>query len=693
MKYCVFFCFFCLKLFSQNDIIFPQIGNCNSTINSEICFKREFYQILCNNNELKNIKKGAVNVVFEISNEPKIDILYISGLSDYEHNLIKNAFQEIKINKPAIVLKKQSLLNFTIKLLFPLKNYSFGAVFDNENANSVIAQNVKENNKNILFSETNDKYSNELELINNTFFDNNFNNTKQNIPFTHFKYNEFDEALNKVGQNSHTASKPYTYNEVNQYYDFSKKENNYKLKTNSWIGRIIFNDNFVEISNKDYWFVINPIIDLQIGKDTKSKENTFLNTRALQIKGQLGKKINFSTTVFESQGRFADFYNEYSKSIKPGGGNPAIIPGIGTAKKIKETAFDFPSADALISYNANDFIDLQLGYGRNFLGDGYRSMFLSDAASPYTFVKINTSFWKIKYTNIYGWLKDVRPEALIDGTYTTKYMATNYLSWNVTNKLNLGFFESVIWSNANNRGYDANFVNPIIFYRSVEFSSSPKTGNVLLGLSFKYKFNNYLNIYGQFLMDEFALEDVTEKNDSWRNKFAYQLGLKYYNAFTIENFNLQIEYNKVRPYVYAHSNIATNYGHYNQSLGHNWGSNFDEYIFSLRYNYKRWFANVRFTLANRGFDTDSQNDNFNYGSDIYKDYDNDRPYDEGVIVGQGKLSKQFIIENEINYLINYKTNMNVFVNLFYRNIKEDSQNNLWINFGIRSEIFNWYKNY
>ena len=30
------------------------------------------------------------------------------------------------------------------------------------------------------------------------------------------------------------------------------------------------------------------------------------------------------------------------------------------------------------------------------------------------------------------WLKDVRDEATIDGTYGTKYMASHYLSLNVT---------------------------------------------------------------------------------------------------------------------------------------------------------------------------------------------------------------------------------------------------------------------
>jgi hypothetical protein len=50
-----------------------------------------------------------------------------------------------------------------------------------------------------------------------------------------------------------------------------------------------------------------------------------VNTRGINFRGGLGK-INFSTTVLK--GRFAGYFNRYAESIKPAGGNPAIIPGI-----------------------------------------------------------------------------------------------------------------------------------------------------------------------------------------------------------------------------------------------------------------------------------------------------------------------------------------------------------------------------
>jgi hypothetical protein len=55
-------------------------------------------------------------------------------------------------------------------------------------------------------------------------------------------------------------------------------------------------------------------------------------------------------------------------------------------------------------------------------------------------------------------------------------MANHYLSWNVSNKLNLGFFESVVWTNTNDRGFDVNFVNHYIFLQSSLFAFG-RSGN------------------------------------------------------------------------------------------------------------------------------------------------------------------------------------------------------------------------
>ena len=345
----------------------------------------------------------------------------------------------------------------------------------------------------------------------------------------------------------HTASKPFLYDDVSNYYNFKEAKESLIKESDSWWKRKLLNENLVQIKGKDYWFTIDPVFDLQVGKDTDADFNsTYNNTRGVYIQGALGKKLSFSSSIFESQGRFAQYFNHYAESLgKPGSETEvAIIPGRGIAKRFKSDSYDYPVAEAYLSYSPAKFLNVQFGHGKNFIGDGYRSLLQSDVASSSPFLKLNTKFWKIKYTNTWMWLKDVRPEVTEDGAFLTKYMANHYLSWNVSKRFNLGLFESVMWTNSNDRGFDINYLNPIIFYRAIEFETGQGAGNALVGLSGKYKLSNNTNIYSQFILDEFSLSDITGGKKSWKNKYGYQIGLKYFNAFSSDVDHYQNLYPK-----------------------------------------------------------------------------------------------------------------------------------------------------
>ena len=453
----------------------------------------------------------------------------------------------------------------------------------------------------------------------------------------------------------------------------------------------------MQVQGDDYWFTFDPIFDLQAGKDNAADfSTTFNNTRGVYIQGGLGKQFSFSTSFYESQGRFAHYINNYAESLRAFGPDPAIIPGRGIGKRFKKDAYDYPVAEAYLSYTPNKFINIQFGHGKNFIGDGYRSLLQSDVSSPSTFLKLNTKFWKIKYTNTWMWLRDVRPEVVQDKAFLTKYMANHYLSWNVSKRFNLGLFESVMWTNSNDRGFDVNYLNPLIFFRALEFETGQGAGNALVGLSGKYKLSNNANIYSQFILDEFSLNDITGGKKSWKNKYGYQIGLKYFNAFKIDNLLFQMEYNRVRPYTYSHNTIVLNYAHDNQSMAHLWGSNFSETILIGRYHYNRWFADAKIVFGKKGFDFNDDVDDFSYGGDIYRNY-NERPFDSGVTVGQGNTTNIFHFELQSGYVLNPTTNLKLFAYVSYRDFNPDADtalsfknSTLWFSLGLRTDLFNWY---
>lgn len=675
---------------------FPIFPNCENrqSKNLENCFYTEVQNLVYNNFKVpealqQSNYRGNVVVLFEVNEKGVFKVQYVDALETTLIEESKRVFESFPVIKPPTYNGQPIYSKYTIRITIPLQSTAELAAEKEVQQTGTFAPKAR--NKELT----------EYNLVGQAKFENSQFESHLNIPFSHSYYAQFDSSMNQLGSNSHTASKPYTYAEVSKYYNLKEANQQLQKKASGWWSRKIWNENLVAIQGDGYWFTMNSIFDLQMGKSNPSvSKTTFVNTRGVQVQGGLGEQLNFTTTLYESQGRFADYFNRYAQSIKPSGGNPGIIPGVGIAKEFKTDAYDFPLTEANLTYTPSKFLNLQMGYGRNFIGDGYRSLLESDGASPYPNVKINTNFWKIKYTNTYMWLKDVRPEVTIDKTYATKYMANHYLSWNVSKKLNLGFFESVVWTNSNNRGFDMSFVNPIVFYRSVEFASSPKTGNALLGLTAKYKWNNQINFYGQFLLDEFSLAEVKKQENSWKNKFGYQVGVKYFNALNIDNLLLQLEYNHVRPYVYSHSNPLTNYGHNNQSVGHQWGGNFKEFIAIARYHKGRYFADAKLTYGTRGLDFDTLEDSFNYGGNIYKPYEDKRPYDLGVKVGQGNSTTIVIADFQAGYLVNPASNLKLFGSFIYRNFdptKETlatfKETTSWLSLGIRADLFNWYFDY
>jgi hypothetical protein len=698
LSFCSFF------VFSQNatDIPsqsrasserFPVFPNCENlqTIGLENCFYNEVQRFVYQNfkvpeNLKQNNYQGDVKVLFEVDSKGIFKVLYVSSIEEALKQEAKSVFNKFPIIEPSTYDGNPTYSRFNITISIPLKNPQ--AIQSGVEG----AASILKNDRPALTELDNIVYA----KFNNSQFESHLN-----VPFTHSYYAQFDSALNQVGSNNHTASKPYTYAEVSRYYNLKTVNEAVKKNTTGWWTKKLWNENMIEIQGEGYWLTINPIFDWQGGIATGNKKiKTFVNTRGINLQGAIGSQICFTTTVFESQGRFADYFNRYAESIKPAGGNPALIPGMGIAKDFKTDAYDFPLAEANLTYTANKFFDLQLGYSRNFIGDGYRSLLESDGASPYPFFKINTNFWKIKYTNTYTWLKDVRPEVALEKTYAKKFMANHYLSWNASNRLNLGFFESVVWADTNNRGFDMSFVNPVIFYRSVEFASSSRSGNAFLGLTAKYKWNNQTNFYGQFLLDEFSLGDIKAGDNSWKNKFGYQLGIKYYNAFKITDLLLQLEFNHVRPYVYSHSEPITNYAHNNQSLGHQWGGNFKEFIAIARYHKGRFFADAKISYGIRGLDFNPTEDSANYGGNIYKDYDLNRPFDKDVKVGQGNKTTIFIADLQAGYLVNPMKNLRLFSSFIYRNfdptkdtLSAFKESTTWFTLGLRSDVFNWYFDY
>ena len=690
---------FSVLTYAQNSIgsfekypVFPECSD-SAIENLEDCFNNTIQQFVFANFKSPDIVfsekyTGSITVFFEVDKEGSFKVLYVDAVYNELKDEAKRVFGLLPQIRPATYNGNPAYVQFTMPLAIPLEE----PVLNNIDEGIDAVSNVSE-------AKRIEELANEYDAIEKFPYANEEYKSNINIQLSHHNYSKFDPSMNRVGLNNHTAQKPYIYSEVNKYYNFEEKNQALLMNKTSWFGRKLWNEHMICLKGKDYWLTLDPGIDLQVGKDFDESINTYNNTRLVYTQGGIGKTISFFAVIYESQGRFAGYFNRYAESIKPDGGNPAIIPGQGIAKEFKTDSYDYPVATGHVSYSPSKAFNVQLGHGKHFLGDGYRSLFLSDNASSYPYFKLNTTFWKLKYTNTWMSLRDVRSEVTEDGSFRTKYMSNHYLSYNITKRLNIGLFESVIWQNDNDRGFDFNYINPIIFYRAIEFSTGSRGGNALIGLSTKYKFTDRINAYGQLVIDEFSTSDVSGANGSYKNKTGYQLGIKYYDAFGLKNLYLQAEYNRVRPFTYSHNTVVLNYGHNNQSMAHTLGANFSEFIAIARYDRGRIFADAKFIFANRGFEFNTPKDSFFYGGSIYGTED-DRENDNGYDVAGGNTTKFFHMELQGGYVINPTTNLKIYGSLILRDFNPtqntetvfDNQTT-WVNFGIRTDLFNWYNDF
>lgn len=670
---------------------FPECANVKHENENE-CFKNTLKSKILENFRLpeivlKDSYKGEVVVLFEVTREGEFKAIYVDAVYPELKQEVNRIFETLPAVSPATYQGRPISIQFRMPIRIPLER------------NKISTEEVEREVVEIEQPKKGLEQQN-YEEIKSLEFEHPRASSQINIPFSHELYQRFEQELNVVGQNFHTASKPFLFNEVQPYYNFEEQIEQLQKPADSWWERKMWNEHLFTFQGEDYWFTVDFALDMQIGKDLDSElDVTYNNTRAAIFQGGLGKNFNFYAVVYENQGRFADYYNRYAESIKPGSEGVAIIPGRGIAKEFMGQAYDYPVAEAYLSYSPGKFFNIQFGHGKNFIGDGYRALLLSDNAAPYPFLKLTTDFWKIKYTNIWMSLRDVRPEVTGEGSFRTKYMANHFLSYNVTKRLNLGFFESVMWENDNNRGFDINYLNPIIFYRAIEFSTGGQAGNAIIGLTGKYKWSNQVMFYGQWLIDEFSSSDVFGGEGSWKNKHGFQLGAKYFDAFNVPNLQLQLEYNQVRPYTYSHNTITLNYGHTNQSMAHLWGANFRELLGIVRYRNGRYYGSLKSIYGKRGFDFNYLGDYAAYGGDIYTS-EEDRPFETGVKIGQGNTTTSFYTETEVGYIVNPATNLKLFGSFIYRNFNPEvntpstfDNSTYWFNVGLRTDIFNWYFDY
>lgn len=426
--------------------------------------------------------------------------------------------------------------------------------------------------------------------------------------------------------------------------------------------------NFYEVNTANFTLRANPIINIQWGKD--GDQNIVRNTRGAELRGTIDDKIYYFTRITDNQRNFAGYIESSIDKYK-------AVPGHGTYKDFESSVvddfigYDYFDAEGYVGLDVSKHVALELGHGKHMIGNGIRSLLLSDTGDNYFYVKLNTRIWKLQYQNIWAELNSLSFRTLPgDRLLTKKYMATHYLSYKPTKNFEIGLFETVIFDRQNQ--FELQYLNPIILYRVIE-SGLGSPDNVLLGLNANYTFGGHFQAYGQLVLDELKLDEIKAGTGWWANKFGYQFGLKYYNALNVDHLDLQMEYNTVRPYTYSHGRELSvlpeysnaSYSHHSQPLAHPLGANFKEVLGSAKYQWSdKLYFEGRAMLSKYGEDGIGDN----LGNNILL-VNGSRNMDFGNEIGQGLQTDIMMLGFNASYQMMY--NYYLDLDVVYR--KSDSE--------------------
>jgi hypothetical protein len=475
---------------------------------------------------------------------------------------------------------------------------------------------------------------------------------------------------------AHTSLQPFYSNDT-IIKDSSSRKN--------WFSRKLFDEHLYQKVNNRFYINLDFLPDIYIASEGDGRL-LWNNTRGINIDGKVNNNFSFGFQLYETQSLFPSYLDSIHIATKAVVGQGWFEP-----RNTLLQVFDYTYSTAHIAYKAGNF-NFQLANDKLFIGDGYRSLLLSDVSIPYPYFKASFESKKLQYSSIYMQHTDpFAPKLSAELGQRKKWAVMHYLNWNFNEKWSLGLFDAVIWQDDDSvgkRGFEMSYANPIIFLRAAEYTTG-SSDNALIGLNLKFQWNKNNKVYAQLLLDELKIDEYFANNGWWANKYGLQLGIRSANIFRIENLCGFTEFNLVKPYTYTHKNTLRSYTNYGDALAHPLGANFVENVTRVEYAYKRWRPMLQVNYAMFGLD--STNGNTNVGTNILASYQT-RDNEYGNKMLQGIPGSLLFVDLRLAYVLNPKTNMRIELGYIYRDYRVDgiSTNSNIISFGLRSSFRNLY---
>ena len=443
---------------------------------------------------------------------------------------------------------------------------------------------------------------------------------------------------------------------------------------------ILFKKHMLDVRKNRFRVIGDIVYNFELGHDFRDPSEFadttrfYVNSRGYRFAVDIGPRVSFNTTFYETQSIHPQYLYQYVQES-------GVVPGQGRIKAFDRRGFDFSWAGGTVSWAPRHFVNVQFGHGKHFVGNGYRSVLLSDNAFNYPFLKASWLLLKdrLQYSTIYAKLQMAGEANRLptgessESIFYWKRATFNHLSINV-GPAQIGLFESTQFKTiqqGGSRAFNGMQLNPVIGVNTIVYGFDNTDVNNLLGLDLKLKLTDKLFLYGQVAAD-----------DPGNSELAWQAGLRLFDIFR-QDLHLLVEYNSVSAFTYSTRSPNMGHVHYNQPLAHPLGANFNEAVATLEYRKKRWFFTGKVNIA-QVILQDTLNTNFG-NNPLVEDLDTPVTVDE--------VHRQLThLDLSAGWLVNQNTNTRLMLGWMGRDLglAPDRLNSSYLYVTLRTGLFNRY---
>lgn len=400
---------------------------------------------------------------------------------------------------------------------------------------------------------------------------------QNDIPLNRDIYYDIDRNGAEKSSTMHTGMRPIIQSRADLHNVMGFRPDSsrqYSLTTQK-----LFKEHLIIVKDGGFKMTIDPVFQFEVGQEFRENSvfsNVALmnhNARGFQLAVDLGTTVSFQSSFYENQAILPGYLFNYAESQH-------VVPGQGRVKAFNTRGVDFAWATGNVSWSPRPWLNAQIGQGRHFVGNGYRSVLLSDNASPYPYVKFSalSNNKRFQYTTVFAKLQLVGEENRLptgeasESLFYWKRATFQYLSVNL-GPAQLGLFEGTLWKNIDANGvrpFDPLQMNPVIGVNTI-VNGFNGDDTQLLGLDAKYKITGKVFAYGQFAV-----------TDPGRSRYAWQLGMQWFDLLR-RDLHLLAEFNQATPFAYTRSSARMNWTHDNQPLASPVGTDFSEAVLRVDY--------------------------------------------------------------------------------------------------------------